>query len=85
VLRRIQADIADLKADVREIRGRAGNLETRMAHMEVRLAEIDVRIAELSVRMDLSRWNESFAASNSPNIRNEAYAGAHGLLVKGLS
>jgi hypothetical protein len=33
ILRRIQADIADLKADGCEIKGRVGNLETRMAHI----------------------------------------------------
>lgn len=35
ILRRIQADIADLKADVCEIRGHAGALEARMSHMEL--------------------------------------------------
>ncbi len=44
ILRRIQADVSDLKADMREIRGRVGALERGQAQIEVKLADISGRM-----------------------------------------
>jgi predicted nucleic acid-binding Zn-ribbon protein len=44
MLRRIQADIGDLKADNREIKTCLGSLETQIAHLHVQVAEISVRM-----------------------------------------
>jgi len=52
ILRRIQADVADLKADVREIRGRAGNFVVRMAHMEIQIAELSVPMDRRDEQME---------------------------------
>jgi hypothetical protein len=43
LLRRIEADVTDLKVDVREVRGRKGRFEIRLAHMEPTIAERSVR------------------------------------------
>jgi len=44
VLRRIQADIADMKADMREVRGGLGAIERGQAQIEVRLADVSSRM-----------------------------------------
>lgn len=44
ILRRMQADVSDMKSDLREIRGRVGALERGQAQIEVRLADISGRM-----------------------------------------
>jgi hypothetical protein len=52
ILRRIQADIADLKADAREIRARVGNFEIRFSHMGLQMAELSVRTDRRDEQME---------------------------------
>lgn len=52
ILRRIQADITDLKADVREIRARVGSLEIHFSHIELQMAELFVPMDRRDEQME---------------------------------